>query len=132
METNLWSFAVKLPKGDGEKLCAVSGSSVNHEYATSAYLRGCPAAGVTWAVMPGGYSPAQEVDMGRNAAGAVLRLGLASALKLDFGEVPARGTSQRRLRLAVSANVRGPEKYPLLELKRRRAQIRARRVLGLV
>ena len=54
----------------------------------------------------------------------------ASVLRLDFGEVPARG-AHRGLRLAVSGNVRGPEKYRVLDLKRRRAQIRARRVMGL-
>ena len=69
--------------------------------------------------------------MGRNAAHAALRLGLENALKLDFGEVPAR-THGRNLRLAVSGNMRGPEKYRELDMKRRRAQIRARRVLGVV
>jgi hypothetical protein len=69
--------------------------------------------------------------MVRNVARGELRLSLEHALRLDFGEVPARGP-QRSLRLAVSGNMRGPEKYRLLELKRRRAQVRARRVLGLV
>lgn len=55
----------------------------------------------------------------------------AQVLRLDFGEGAARGY-HRGLRLAVSGNVRGPEKYRVLELKRRRAQICARRVLGLV
>jgi hypothetical protein len=32
----------------------------------------------------------------------------------------------------VTGEVRGPEKYRLLDLKRRRAQIRARRLLGLL
>ena len=54
------------------------------------------------------------------------------ALKLDFGDLPATQGYRRGLRLAVSANVRGPEKYRVLDMKRRRAQIRARRVLGLV
>ena len=70
--------------------------------------------------------------MVRNAAAADLRLGLEQTLKLDFGALPATAKSHRCLRLAVSGNVRGPEKYRLLDLKRRRAQIRARRVLGLV
>jgi len=46
---------------------------------------------------------------------------------LDFGETPFR---KRGLWL-VSGGLRGPEKYRLLDLKRRRAQIRARRELGL-
>lgn len=62
----------------------------------------------------------------------MVRTRSALALKLDFGEVP-RGGSWRRLRLASGAGeVRGPEKYRLLDLKRRRAQIRARRLLGLI
>jgi hypothetical protein len=69
--------------------------------------------------------------MVRNAVGVTCRLGLEYALKLDFGDVPAR-TPRGNLRLAVSGNMRGPEKYRELDLKRRRAQIRARRVLGLV
>jgi hypothetical protein len=58
----------------------------------------------------------------------------ATALKLDFGEMPLyRRTG---LRLAAPAGraqgaLRGPEKYLMLDLKRRRAQIRARRELGL-
>lgn len=55
----------------------------------------------------------------------------AIVLRLDFGEVPATRGFHRGLRLAVSRNVRGPEKYRVLAVKRRRAQIRARRVLGL-
>jgi hypothetical protein len=51
------------------------------------------------------------------------------ALRLDFGEA-ARGF-RRGLRLATPSGVRGPEKYKVLDLKRRRAQIRARRELGL-
>ena len=64
--------------------------------------------------------------------GGTLRMGSAEALTLDFGELPAAVGYRRGLRLAVSGNLRGPEKYRVLELKRRRAQIRARRVLGLV
>jgi len=70
--------------------------------------------------------------MVRNAAAAAVRLGLERALKLDFGDLPAPACLRRGLRLATSGNVRGPEKYRVLEIKRRRAQIRARRVLGLV
>jgi hypothetical protein len=64
----------------------------------------------------------------------MLRRTGAMALRLDFGEMPASG--RRGLRLATPAGgtfsgVRGPDKYRLLDLKRRRAQIRARRELGL-
>jgi hypothetical protein len=61
----------------------------------------------------------------------------ATALRLDFGEMPFR----KGLRLATpfdcaqgrpSGVLRGPEKYRILDLKRRRAQIRARRALGLI
>jgi hypothetical protein len=55
-------------------------------------------------------------------------------LMARVGELnPARVTrAGTRLRLAwTSGVVRGPEKYALLDLRRRRAQIRARRVLGL-
>jgi hypothetical protein len=56
----------------------------------------------------------------------------AVAVRLDFEE-PKEGTRRRRLRLASAAReVRGPEKYRLLDLERRRAQIRARRLLGLM
>jgi len=37
-----------------------------------------------------------------------------------------------RLLTPLDGVLRGPEKYRILELKRRRAQIRARRELGLV
>ena len=58
--------------------------------------------------------------MERRAAG--------TAPRLDFGEMPFK----RDLRLATpSGAVGGPEKYRILDLKRRRAQIRARRNLGL-
>ena len=53
--------------------------------------------------------------------------------KLDFGERPGRGGRGRRgLRLVVAGGDRGPEKYRILDLKRRRAQIRARRALALI
>jgi hypothetical protein len=61
-------------------------------------------------------------------------LGVAGALDVD--ERPAMSAIERwrrrGLRLAVSGGPRGPEKYRLLDLKRRRAQIRARRLLGLL
>lgn len=58
-----------------------------------------------------------------------------AAGRLDFGEVPPTGHGFRRgLRLATPSGARlhGPDKYRLLDLRRRRAQIKARRVLGLV
>ena len=58
----------------------------------------------------------------------------STVLQLDFGEVPS-GARRRGLRLATPSDrggLRGPEKYRLLDLKRRRAQIRARRELGLI
>jgi len=58
------------------------------------------------------------------------RIGSA-ALTLDFGEMPAGKAMRRGLRLATPAGLKGPDKYRLLDLKRRRAQIRARRELGL-
>jgi hypothetical protein len=59
-----------------------------------------------------------------------------SSMRLDFGEMPAGGTGQsyrRGLRLASPLDrvLRGPEKYQILDLRRRRAQIRARRASGL-
>ena len=76
----------------------------------------------------------------------MVRMRSALALRLDFGE-PWGDAGQPRLRLATagpglqtarpgvrSANgpivVLDPEKYRMLDLRRRRAQIRARRVLG--
>jgi len=60
----------------------------------------------------------------------MVRMRSALAVKLDFGGT--RGDEgRRRLRLAwVAGGGQGPEKYRLLDLKRRRAQIRARRLLG--
>ena len=60
------------------------------------------------------------------------------ARKLDFGEMTTTtGTSMisgRALRLAPPAQgrVTGPDKYTVLERRRRRAQIEARRQLGLL
>ena len=53
--------------------------------------------------------------------------------RLDFGKpTSAAGLGPwQGLRLAASG-LRGPEKYKLLDVKRRRAQIRARRALGLI
>jgi len=60
------------------------------------------------------------------------------ARQLDFGELetsaaPARALGNRGLRLAVpSAVLRGPDKYAVLEHRRRQAQIKARRLLDLL
>jgi hypothetical protein len=55
----------------------------------------------------------------------------ALAVKLDFGDV--RGQGRRQLTLVSGAGgLRGPEKYRLLDLKRRRAQIRARRLVDML
>jgi hypothetical protein len=59
------------------------------------------------------------------------------ARQLDFGEIekmaPAQGLRNRGLRLAVpSAILRGPDKYKVLEHRRRQAQIKARRLLDLL
>ena len=51
--------------------------------------------------------------------------------RLDFEDAPERPL-RRGLRLVVTGGIRGPEKYRTLDLKRRRAQIRARRALGLL
>ena len=70
----------------------------------------------------------------------------ALALRLDFGEMTfdgaqvrpferrGAGAAARRglMLVSVPGMTRGPEKYRLLDLKRRRAQIRARRALGVV
>jgi hypothetical protein len=59
----------------------------------------------------------------------------AIAGRRETGEMRSRSAVerwQRRLRLAVSAEQRGAEKYRILDLKRRRAQIRARRELRLL
>ncbi len=54
---------------------------------------------------------------------------------LDVGEAPSATAierwQRRGLRLAVSGGLRAAEKYRILDLRRRRAQIRARRQLGL-
>jgi hypothetical protein len=51
-----------------------------------------------------------------------------TTFSIGLEDLPAR----RELRLAVGGQrLRGPDKYKVLELRRRRAQIEARRVLGL-
>lgn len=54
------------------------------------------------------------------------------AARPDSGAIPGRPVSARLgLPLVVTGGMRGPEKYRILESKRRRAQIRARRALEL-
>ena len=64
------------------------------------------------------------------------RQGDSRARHLDFGTLPTEWTIvrgfRRGLRLATpSGELRGPDKYRLLEHRRRQAQIRARRALGM-
>ncbi len=65
-----------------------------------------------------------------------MRFDGAAALKLDFGGVTTTsptGTGRAGLRLAApSGRLRGPEKYKILEHRRRQAQIRARRLLEMM
>jgi hypothetical protein len=53
--------------------------------------------------------------------------------RLDFGAITTTFGAGRlaRLRLAGRRGVSGPDKYKVLEHRRRQAQIRARRLLGL-
>lgn len=59
----------------------------------------------------------------------------SAARRLDFGDLPSEATIVRGFRsglqLATGRNrMHGADKYRLLELRRRRAQIRARHALG--
>ncbi len=61
----------------------------------------------------------------------------ALARKLDFGELPTTVTGTGRGRpglwlAAAAGRVSGPGKYRVLDLRRRRAQIRARHLLDLL
>jgi hypothetical protein len=61
----------------------------------------------------------------------------SAARQLDFGGTRGEDTAGTPIRRALAmarkpASTRGPAKYAELDLKRRRAQIRARRLLGLV
>ncbi len=68
--------------------------------------------------------------------------GHTTARQLDFGELPSRRTITLRFRRGLhlatiggtrdpQLQVRGPDKYKVLDQRRRRAQIRARQALGL-
>jgi hypothetical protein len=63
------------------------------------------------------------------------RLDGSLARKLDFEEITTTASQPGRaaLRLALPSGVlRGPDKYQILEQRRRRAQIEARRLLDLM
>lgn len=60
------------------------------------------------------------------------------ARQFDFGSTtttaaPPAGSGRRHLRLALPSGVlRGPDKYKVLDQRRRQAQIKARRLLDLL
>jgi len=59
----------------------------------------------------------------------------SAALKLDFGGMTTTSTprgGRAALRLAPTGGLRGPDKYKVLDHRRRQAQIRARRLLELM
>lgn len=63
-----------------------------------------------------------------------MRFDGTAALKLDFGGVTTTTPGGRTgLRLAVPpARLHGPDKYKILDHRRRQAQIRARRLLEIM
>jgi hypothetical protein len=103
------------------RFCVISAESVNDNDAKTAYGR---PRDLTCHIPPL-ESPQEAVVM-------VMRSGFGMP-RLDFGGRVANGPGRNGLRLAASSGVlRGPDKYRVLDLKRRRAQIRARRALGLI
>jgi hypothetical protein len=68
------------------------------------------------------------VAVGRIFRCAVARCAIARNAK---GDGRTAGAPTLRLAAPLDRLLRGPDKYRILELKRRRAQIRARRMLGL-
>lgn len=60
----------------------------------------------------------------------MVRMQSAVAGRLDFGDPRGEERGTRLRLVSVGGEVRGPEKYRLLAMKRRRAQIRARRLVG--
>jgi hypothetical protein len=62
----------------------------------------------------------------------MVRTRSALALRLDFGDTAWQGRGRRLTLVSGAGEIRGPEKYRVLDLKRRRAQIRARRLLNLL
>jgi hypothetical protein len=61
----------------------------------------------------------------------MVRTGSGVALRLDFGEQGRTHKASLRLATPVGRALRGPKEYQALDVRRRRAQIRARRMLGL-
>lgn len=65
-----------------------------------------------------------------------MRFDGSAALKLDFGGMttttPAPRSGRASMRLAPTNGLMGPDKYKVLEHRRRQAQIRARRLLELM
>ena len=67
-----------------------------------------------------------------------MRFDGSAALKLDFGvtttttTTPGVRNGRGSLRLAPSNGLMGPDKYKVLEHRRRQAQIKARRLLELM
>jgi hypothetical protein len=64
-----------------------------------------------------------------------MRFDGSAALKLDFGSVTTTAAAAGAitpLRLAPVSRLHGPDKYRVLEHRRRRAQIAARRLLDLL
>ena len=65
-----------------------------------------------------------------------MRFDGSAALRLDFGAIttttPTMPTPRAGLRLAPSNGLVGPDKYKILDHRRRQAQIKARRLLDLM
>lgn len=57
------------------------------------------------------------------------RIDGTAALKLDFGMAPR---ASQPLRVAPRRGLSGPDKYKVLEHRRRQAQIKARRLLDIL
>lgn len=62
----------------------------------------------------------------------MVRTRTALAMRLDFGDTRVQASRRGLTLVAGAGELRGPEKYRLLDLKRRRAQIRARRLVDLL
>jgi hypothetical protein len=74
---------------------------------------------------------AQRLDFGEVTAAASLARGYRRGLRLATPFGRAQGRPSAALRGPFDRAQGGPEKYQILDVKRRRAQIRARRILGL-
>lgn len=120
MNCNLWVW-MDVEPADRCRFCVIGAERVNDNDAKNAYGRPrdltCHISLLE--------SPQEAVVM-------VMRSGFG-VLRLESEGRVASGPGRNRLRLAASSGVlQGPEKYRILDLKRRRAQIRARRALGLI